>query len=455
MRRVLIISPHFPPTHAPDHQRVRMSLPYFRENGWEPVVLAVDADRVEGTQDPLLVRTLPSEVPVHRVSAVPARWSRLAGLGNLAYRSWFQLRRQGDRLLATGQFDLVYFSTTQFVATALGPRWQRRFGVPYVVDLQDPWRTDYYDRPGAPRPPGGWKYRFARWQAARLEGPAWREAAGFVSVSPDYLGQLEARYPWFRGKPAAVIPFGASERDFALVASLPELAPAFVREPGAVHLVSVGAVGPIMRPALERLFTGVQQLRAVEPSAAQRLRFHFIGTSYAPAGQAQPSVLPLARAAGLGDLVREQTARVGYFTAIKTMLAADALVILGSDDPAYTPSKLAACCLAARPTLALTPAGSALDRMATELGFATIARWPTSAGGDPVADFLRALCSPDGRPRPAGADPGRLAAPHTARARTRQQCELFDRALGSQTLTPPAPATPEAAPRQTPTTPPS
>ncbi len=46
MRRVLIVSPHFPPTNAPDHQRVRMSLPYFQENGWEPVVLAVTADGV-------------------------------------------------------------------------------------------------------------------------------------------------------------------------------------------------------------------------------------------------------------------------------------------------------------------------------------------------------------------------------------------------------------------------
>ena len=27
-RRVLIVSPHFPPINAPDHQRVRMSLPY-------------------------------------------------------------------------------------------------------------------------------------------------------------------------------------------------------------------------------------------------------------------------------------------------------------------------------------------------------------------------------------------------------------------------------------------
>ncbi len=34
MKRVLIISPHFPPINAPDCQRVRMSLPYYRRYGW-------------------------------------------------------------------------------------------------------------------------------------------------------------------------------------------------------------------------------------------------------------------------------------------------------------------------------------------------------------------------------------------------------------------------------------
>ena len=430
MRRVLIISPHFPPTNAPDHQRVRMSLPYFRENGWEPVVLAVAADQIEGALDPLLAQTVPGEVEVHRVSALPARWTRRIGLGNLAYRAWFQVQRAGDHLLQARKFDLVYFSTTQFVATALGRRWLHRFGVPFVVDIQDPWQTDYYERPGAPAPPGGWKYRFARWQAARLEGPAWREAAGFVSVSADYLDQLRARYPWFDAKPAAVIPFGAPELDFALAAQQSGLAAAFVREPGAVHLVNVGAVGPIMRPALELLFAGVRQLRETDPVSARKLRFHFIGTSYAPAGRAEPSVLPVAEAGGVGELVREETGRVGYFTALKTMLEADALVIPGSNDLAYNPSKIAACFLAHKPTLALTPAGSALDRMVSGLGFATVASWPAPAGVAAVTDFLRAVLAGGPSTTTAPRAEARFAAEHTARARTQQQCALFDRSLG-------------------------
>jgi len=428
MRRVLIVSPHFPPANAPDAQRVRMSLPYFAESGWEPVVLAVNAGAVEAPQDPWLARTVPSDVTVVRVGALPASVTRLAGLGNLSYRAWFSLKSAGDRLLREQHFDLVYFSTTQFVATALGRRWLQRFAVPFVVDIQDPWRTDYYERPGAPPPPGGWKYRFARWQAAHLEERSWREAAGFVSVSEDYLAQLRLRYPWFSARPAAVIPFGAPEEDFALVRQHRELAPAFVREPGAVHLVSVGVVGPIMRTALELLFAGVRNLRTLDPDAAGRLRLHFIGTSYAPAGRAELSVLPIARACGV-EGVHEETGRVGYFTAISTLLASDAVLILGSDDPAYNPSKIANCYLAAKPALALTPAGSALDRMVRELNFATLATWPASDGVSSVTEFLRQLLHPaTAAPSPPRQD-ALFATTHTARARTRQQCALFDQAL--------------------------
>jgi hypothetical protein len=197
-----------------------------------------------------------------------------------------------------------------------------------------------------------------------------------------------------------------------------------------VHLVSVGAVGPIMRTALECLFAGLRNLRATDPAAAARLRLHFIGTSYA-GSRAEPSVLPLAQACGVAELVREETGRVGYFTAIATLLAADAIIIPGSDDTAYNPSKIATTFLAAKPTLALTPAGSALDQMVSELGFATLIRWPASDGIAGVTDFLRHLLSEPGLPSAAGPNRELFHSTHTARAGTRQQCALFERALGS------------------------
>src|SRR6266404_9921007 len=88
MRQVLIVSPHFPPANAADHQRVRMSLPYLRESGWEATILAVKPAVIEGAViDPLLEKTVPPDIEVIRVSAVPASLSRKVGLGSLALRA--------------------------------------------------------------------------------------------------------------------------------------------------------------------------------------------------------------------------------------------------------------------------------------------------------------------------------------------------------------------------------
>ena len=66
MKRVLVVSPHFPPMNAPDMQRVRMSLPHFEEFGWRPYVLAAEATGSD-VLEPLLLRTLPPDVRVERV----------------------------------------------------------------------------------------------------------------------------------------------------------------------------------------------------------------------------------------------------------------------------------------------------------------------------------------------------------------------------------------------------
>ena len=125
-RRVLIVSPHFPPINAPDHQRVRMSLPYFEEFGWRPTVLAVRPEDTEGSADPWLEHTLPTNVEVIRTTALPVRWTRRIGLGNLGLRALVPFWREGNKLLGRERFDAVYFSTTMFPVMALGPWWRRR-----------------------------------------------------------------------------------------------------------------------------------------------------------------------------------------------------------------------------------------------------------------------------------------------------------------------------------------
>jgi hypothetical protein len=430
---VLIISPYFPPINTPDLQRVRMSLPYYRANGWEPVVLAVRPDLQGGVVEPELAATVPADVRVVHAGAWPIRLSRALGVGTLGWRAWAGLLWRGTALLRREKFDLVFFSTTQFVTFTLGPIWRRWFGVPYVLDFQDPWRTGAYERPGAGAPPGGWKYQVARLVAWALERGCVRSAAGAMSVSPGYLEELRHRYPAFRSVPAEVIRFGASRGDLAAAAALPPSTATFPREAGQIHLLNTGASGPILPEAATALFEALRQYRELQPARCARLRLHFIGTSYAAEGRGVPTVLPVAVRCGVADLVREVPHRIGLLAAMRLQLDTDALLLLGSRELAYSPSKLYPYYLAQRPMLALVFADSVLARLLDELACASVVPIDASAGpADAVRSihgFFDQLCAgsaPDPLPR---RDERAFDARFLADELTRQQCRLFDRAV--------------------------
>ena len=74
-RRLLIVSPHFPPVNAPDMQRVRVALPYFIAAGWEVTVLTVADPTPTAPREPELETTLPAAVRVERAHCCSRRWS--------------------------------------------------------------------------------------------------------------------------------------------------------------------------------------------------------------------------------------------------------------------------------------------------------------------------------------------------------------------------------------------
>lgn len=386
MRRVLIVSPHFPPVNAPDMHRVRLALPFLRDAGWDPLVMAVAPNLVEGAVlDRLLEATYPPDIRIIRTGGLPAAMTRWAGVGSLWLRCGRQLRLAAESLLAKGSIDLAFFSTTQFGAFPLGPRWRRHFGVPYVLDLQDPWVNDYYARNGK-RPPGGkLKYGLAQWHARWHESLALREAGGIVAVSDSYGPMLAERYPWFDAERVRVLPFGASELDVDVARRHPPPQSLIPWDDGRVHLVYAGRVVEGMSRPLAIVFGALRLLRARQPDLAARIRLHFIGTNYAAPPHDRPMVLPHARAAGVDDLVAEHTTRVPYFEALHYLARADGLVAIGSDDPGYSASKIAPYLLAKRPLLALYHRASPAQRMLEgQTGVVSVPFDPAGADSDRI-----------------------------------------------------------------------
>lgn len=352
LKKLLIVSPHFAPTNAPDMQRVRLALPYLRTFGWEPVVLAMDPLMIEGgVNDPLLEKTYPDDIRVVRVRGIPPRFTRWSGIGSLWFRCGRAFRRAGEQLLREEKFDLVFFSTTQFDAFTLGPRWKQKFGIPYVLDYQDPWFNDYYQKTRTNPPGGRIKFGFAQWRARRNEPSTLQAASGLIAVSAAYGTTLARNYPWFDATRMQLMPFGAAQRDIDLARTHTPREPLVPFGDGCFHHIYAGRCGPDMTISLTTIFRAFRLYQVSHPKEAERVRFHFIGTDYAPPPLGREWAMPIARAEGVAEYVREHCYRVPYFDALHYLVNSDALLAVGSNDPSYSASKIFPYILSRRPML--------------------------------------------------------------------------------------------------------
>lgn len=384
--RVLIISPHFPPSNAADMQRVRLTLPYLQNYGIQATVLAVSPDQVASPQDPWLLGGLPTTVPIHRVRALSRKWSRLPGLGTLSGRAYYPLRKEGDRLLGEGNFDLLYFSTTQFSIQLLGPLWKKRHRIPYILDYQDPWVSDYYRNHPNVIPPGGrLKYALADFLNRRNEPVVLEECSGFTSVSPVYPQQLAERYPDLK-IPSLILPFPGDTADLERVQASAITQNLFDPHDGRQHWLYVGRGGNDMTPAVRGIFAAL----ARDKGDLSELRLHFVGTSYAAAGAGRKTIQPLASDYGLEGIVEEHPDRIPYSEAMRALLDAHGLLVPGSDDPAYTASKIYPYLLANRPMLAVFHEKSSVTSLMQEVGGGSIVPFHTGEMPETIADKITA-----------------------------------------------------------------
>ena len=354
-KKVLIVSPRFVPVESPEQQRARVLLPHLQENGWEGAVLTVDDPSERMGRDERLEETVPAEVEVIRVRC-PRAWP---GFGSLGLRSYRALKQAGEQWISNHKPDLVYLTTTEFDLFRLGPAWRRKLGVPYVLDYQDPWVTDYYRRPGSPPPPGGkWKYAFSQWRARRAEPGCVGKASGITCVSRGYVKDLRSRYPSGEGVPMEAIPFGVSEADWELASRVGKVPWEEKFQDGQVWL-NLGRLAPSMKLALEGFLHSLSQ-KPPPPGTV----ILFLGSSYQP-GQVS-ELNPAGLAARICPQVRVEAwpGRLPMLDALRCLQRAGRLLFFGSDEAAYTPSRLFPYLLAKKPLLAVLHSQSpAFQRM--------------------------------------------------------------------------------------------
>jgi len=431
MRRVLMISPHFPPDSSAAAHRVRLLAPHLGEAGWEPTIVTLESSAYEGRPDCELEALVPPSLPVVRASAWPARATRVLGIGDLGLRAFTGLLRASRAQLSRERFDALFITVYPVYPALLGPRLKAEFNVPFVLDYQDPWVGAWGRSVGGGS--GGmpdWKSRASRRIGEWLEPRAVAAADALVAVSQGTIDGIVERLPAAGRLPHCVIPLGFEPADFESLRRRVPSQSHFDPSDGLVHLCYVGTVLPAGHDTLALLLRGLAHARREDPEAS-RLRLHFFGTSNQSTSDTH-RVLPMAYELGLGEAVTEVPGRLDYLDALSVLTNASGILLLGSSERHYTASKLYPALLAQRPLFALFHEASSVVSILRAAASAPTVRvltygdTPRSAAG--VADVachlreLAANCTYDS----ADVSLDRVA-DVSARNLSRQLAAVFDR----------------------------
>jgi hypothetical protein len=121
-----------------------------------------------------------------------------------------------------------------------------------------------------------------------------------------------------------------------------------------VNLIYAGALLPKAFTLTDRLMEGVAQLKARGEPWVRRLRLHFVGTGTKENDpQSGHTVKPFIEKHGVGDLVREMPSRIGYLDVLNHLRQSQGILVIGSTERHYSPSKIYQSVMARRPVLAL------------------------------------------------------------------------------------------------------
>lgn len=374
-RRVLMVSPFFPPETGAAAHRVRLLAPHLPKNGWEPVVLTIDPRDYEGRLDHELAALVPGNLQVVRCRAWPVRLTRPIGFGDLGLRAFHGLYRSAKRLLARGRFEALFVTVFPMYPALLGPALKRSFNIPFVLDYIDPWVSAWgLTTGGGLDGTADLKSKLSRRLGVTLEPIALRATDAITAVSQGTYEQILERNPGQRGKLCREIPYGGEKADFDAVLRRPRPNGYFDPHDGQIHLSYVGTMLPLGFETLRALLSAFALMRDREPNLYGRTWLHFFGTSNQTSPSAPETVMPVAREIGVSRRVTEIAPRIDYIEALLVQSQSSGILMMGSSEPHYTASKLYPGLLARRPILAVYHNESSVVRILRQVAPPPVAR---------------------------------------------------------------------------------
>jgi hypothetical protein len=389
IRRIAIVAGHFPPSNLAAVHRSRLWAQHLPEFDWEPIIVTTHFNHYEEQLDPALLDLIDPKLTIIRTRALPTKPVRL--VGDIGVRAFPWHFKALDRLISKKEIDFVHITIPSGYSALLGEMLYRRHCFPFGIDYIDPW-VNIWPGVGKTFSKAWLSHQLSLW----LEPWAVKNASLITGVAPAYYQPVLERNPHLHGNcVTAAMPYGDSEVDYQLLSRMPRRTFLFKKEDGHFHMIYAGAMLPKAYPVLVRLLEAISVLRDQEADFMKMLRVHFAGTGTSPADRTGYSIRPYIQRFSLEPWVSEHPNRIGYVDVLNHLAHASAILVLGSTEAHYTPSKIYQAIRAKRPIFALLHEGSTAVRVLRDSGAGCAItfseeRLPTALElADSLASFVR------------------------------------------------------------------
>lgn len=331
MKNILIVTPYFLPSNLASVHRSRIMSKYLNLYGWNPIILTVDYEQYSGNVDLKLKNLIPDNIRVEKVQAVPLKISKKAGLTDVSIRGLNSLIKRASEIVENEKIDLIYVTVLPGYGALVGKYIKKKYNIPFVLDYQDPWVY----RKDAPKNVFK-KSTIVHWISVFLERSIIKYVDAITAVSDRTLDSLRCRNLLGENIPIGIFPIGIDNDDL-LVAK--EFGKNYLQvHENSIEIVYLGTITKEMMPSLEIILQAIRKFNFQDTK--KKIHFTLIGTSANIEGVDTLGVNELIKEKKLEEFVLHQAGRISYLDSMNTMQHADALFLIGTNEPHYTASKI-------------------------------------------------------------------------------------------------------------------
>lgn len=346
MKRVVIVAPQFPPCNLTASHRCRYFAEHLHKFGWQPIILTLKPKYYEGDIENDLLKLLPDELNIIRTSAFSNKPIKI--FGDLGLRSLYWHYHELCSLVKINKIDLIYIPIPPNFTSILGYLINKRFGIPYAIDYIDPWVHEW------PEAKKIFSKAWLSYQLSKIIEPiVLKNVSLITSVAPLYYEKIQKKYSLNDSVKFLSIPYGIDMEEFNYLDDNPKKTFLYNKSSEYFNFIYAGAMLPKAYKTLNALFNALKIIQMNRPEIAKKIKMYFVGTGINPNDSNGYNIMHLINKYDLAGTVFEYPARITYFDVLSHLKKSHCIIILGSTERHYTPSKVFQSILSKRPLLAI------------------------------------------------------------------------------------------------------